>query len=184
MEAALQALIAAVVAFIAIFLLFSLILFLYPRTPKCRFGPSALPAPPLPLRRPLPTSVVADESASFDPPSTTSPSTSSLPPEGFAADAIISDDSFGSVYKARLSSGATVAVKRLSADAFHGFCEFRAEIETLDGLHHPQLTSILGYCISGADRLLIYEFVEHGSLDHWLHESDSFYWNKILSFLE
>ncbi|XP_010930935.1 brassinosteroid LRR receptor kinase BRL2 [Elaeis guineensis] len=174
MEGALQALIAAVVAFFAVVLLFFLILLLCPRTPKSRLGPSALPAPPLPLRRPPPASIVADESASFDP-SLDHISLNELAAatKGFAADAIIGDGSFGFVYKARLSSGATVAVKRLSADAFHGFREFRAEMETLGGLRHPHLTRILGYCISGADRLLIYEFVEHGSLDHLLHESDS-----------
>ncbi|KAG1369829.1 putative Leucine-rich repeat receptor protein kinase MSP1 [Cocos nucifera] len=175
MEEALQAVIAAVVAFFAVFLLSSLlILLLCPRTPKSRLRPLAPPAPLLPLRQPPSASVVADESASFDP-SLDHISLNELAAatEDFAADTIIGDGSFGFVYKARLSSGTTVAVKRLSADAFHGFREFRAEMETLGRLHHPNLTRILGYCISGADRLLIYEFLEHGSLDHWLHESDS-----------
>lgn len=174
MEADLQALIAAIVAFFAVSILFALILLFCPRPSKSRLQPSAPPAPFLPIRRPPSASVAGDESASFDPSlDRISLNELAAATEDFSADAIIGEGSFGFVYKARLSSGTTVAVKRLSSDAFHGFREFRAEMETLGGLRHPHLARILGYCISGADRLLIYEFLENGSLDHWLHESDS-----------
>ncbi|RWW10033.1 hypothetical protein GW17_00026441 [Ensete ventricosum] len=91
----------------------------------------------------------------------------------FAPDGIIGDGSFGFVYKAQLSSGATVAVKRLSADAVHGVREFRAEMDTLGRIRHPNLVRMLGFCVAGRDRVLIYEYLENGSLDQWLHEPDA-----------
>ncbi|KAG1331094.1 phytosulfokine receptor 2-like [Cocos nucifera] len=159
---------------IVVSLVFTLLRILCLRHSKSRFQSLAPPLPPLPICRPPAPFVAADETASFDP-SLDHMSLNELAAatKGFAADAIIGDGSFGFVYKARLPSGAIVAVKRLSPDAFHGLREFRAEMETLGCVHHPHLARILGYCVSGADRLLIYEFLERGSLDHWLHESDS-----------
>ncbi|OAY75346.1 Leucine-rich repeat receptor protein kinase EMS1 [Ananas comosus] len=180
MEAPLQALIAAAVSFVLISLLFALLLLFFSRPSKLRHGDalplrSPAPAPPFPRRNP---SFFADrdESASFDP----SLDRISLPElaaatGGFSSDAIIGDGSFGFVYKAVLPSGTAVAVKRLSADAAasQGFREFRAEMETLGRIRHPNLARILGFCASGRDRLLIYEFLERGSLDSWLHYPDA-----------
>ena len=120
------------------------------------------------------TSIAVGESASFDP-SLKRISMAELiaATKNFASDGIIGDGSFGMVYKARLNSGVTVAVKKLSPDAFQGFREFRAETETLAKLQHPNIVKILGYCVSGSDRVLIYEFIEKGSLDQWLHDTSS-----------
>ncbi|QCE08063.1 phytosulfokine receptor 2 [Vigna unguiculata] len=92
--------------------------------------------------------------------------------ENFSPHLIVGDGSFGLVYKARLSTNALVAVKKLSPDAFQGFREFRAEMETLSKLDHPNIVRILGYWASGPERLLVYEFIEKGNLDQWLHEPD------------
>ncbi|EYU17492.1 hypothetical protein ABFS82_03G082500 [Erythranthe guttata] len=89
----------------------------------------------------------------------------------FSPDLIIGDGSFGLVYKARLNSGPIVAVKKLSPDAFQGLREFRAEMETLGKIQNPNIVKILGYCATGRDRVLIYEFVEKGSLDQWLYDT-------------
>ncbi|XP_058182686.1 leucine-rich repeat receptor protein kinase EMS1-like [Rhododendron vialii] len=88
----------------------------------------------------------------------------------FSPDLIIGHGSFGSVYKARLPHDglSTVAVKKLSPDAFQGFHEFRAEMEILSKLRHPNIVTILGFCSTGSDRVLVYEYVENGSLDQWL----------------
>lgn len=91
----------------------------------------------------------------------------------FSPDLIIGDGSFGLVYKARLNSGAIVAVKKLSPDAFQGLREFRAEMETLGKIRHTNIVKILGYCATGLDRVLIYEFIEKGSLDQWLYDTSS-----------
>ncbi|CAO2185327.1 unnamed protein product [Urochloa humidicola] len=90
---------------------------------------------------------------------------------GFSPDNIIGDGSFGFVYRAVLPGGAEVAVKRLSGDgaAGAGNREFRAEVEVLSSLSHPNLARLLGYCDAGRDRILVYELLERGSLDAWLH---------------
>ncbi|GAA0141286.1 hypothetical protein LIER_35366 [Lithospermum erythrorhizon] len=93
--------------------------------------------------------------------------------QNFSPDLIVGDGSFGYVYKAKLPSGKVVAVKKLAADAFQGFREFLAEMETLGKIHHPNIVKILGYCSSGSDRMLIYDFLEKGSLDEWLHGTSS-----------
>ncbi|KAL9262537.1 Leucine-rich repeat receptor protein kinase EMS1-like protein [Drosera capensis] len=90
---------------------------------------------------------------------------------------VIGDGSFGLVYRAELVSSASysvsvVALKKLDPNAFQGQREFRAEMETLGKLRHRNLARILGYCVSGADRVLIYEYIEKGSLDQWLHDDD------------
>ncbi|XP_021771554.1 brassinosteroid LRR receptor kinase BRL1-like [Chenopodium quinoa] len=97
---------------------------------------------------------------------------------GFDPKLIIGDGSFGLVYKAKLPSGVTVAVKKLGEDAFQGLREFRAEMETLGRLRHRNIVKILGYCVSGSDRVLIYEFVEKGSLDQWLQDMSSLSFNS------
>ncbi|KAJ1274507.1 hypothetical protein BS78_05G067300 [Paspalum vaginatum] len=94
---------------------------------------------------------------------------------GFSPDNIIGDGSFGFVYRAVLPGGAAVAVKRLSGDgaAGAGNREFRAELEVLGDLSHPNLARLLGYCDAGRDRILVYELLERGSLDAWLHGGDA-----------
>lgn len=88
----------------------------------------------------------------------------------FSPDLIVGDGSFGLVYKANLPMGVTVAVKKLSADAFQGYREFRAEMETLGKIRHENIVKFFGYCATGSDRILIYEFIEKGSLDQWLYD--------------
>ncbi|KAJ9177676.1 hypothetical protein P3X46_012868 [Hevea brasiliensis] len=116
------------------------------------------------------SSITIDESATFDPSlNRVSMDELKIATKNFSADLIVGDGSFGFVYKASLSDGVTVAIKKLDPNAFQGFREFRAEMETLGKLQHPNIVRILGYCVSGLDRVLIYEFIEKGNLDQWLH---------------
>ncbi|XP_027355874.1 phytosulfokine receptor 2-like [Abrus precatorius] len=85
---------------------------------------------------------------------------------------IIGCGGFGLVYKANLANGTRVAIKKLS-----GYCgqverEFQAEVEALSKAQHRNLVSLKGYCQHVHDRLLIYSYLENGSLDNWLHESE------------
>ncbi|XWS11006.1 hypothetical protein CRYUN_Cryun38cG0046800 [Craigia yunnanensis] len=84
---------------------------------------------------------------------------------------IIGCGGFGLVYKAFLPDGTKAAVKRLSGDCGQMEREFRAEVEALSRAQHKNLVSLQGYCKHGKDRLLIYSYMENGSLDYWLHES-------------
>ncbi|CAN6236888.1 unnamed protein product [Urochloa humidicola] len=88
---------------------------------------------------------------------------------------IVGCGGFGMVYRATLPGGGRdAAVKRLSGDLWQADREFRAEIETLSRVRHRNLVPLRGYCRAagngGNDRLLIYPFMENGSLDQWLHE--------------
>ncbi|KAL6629714.1 hypothetical protein ACP70R_029479 [Stipagrostis hirtigluma subsp. patula] len=86
---------------------------------------------------------------------------------------IVGCGGFGMVYRATLPDGRDVAVKRLSGDFWQMEREFRAEVETLSRVRHRNLVPLQGYCRAGKDRLLIYPYMENGSLDHWLHERPS-----------
>ncbi|KAL7146365.1 hypothetical protein ABFS83_06G035800 [Erythranthe nasuta] len=86
----------------------------------------------------------------------------------FCKSNIIGDGGFGTVYKALLPDGKIVAVKKLSQAKAQGQREFLAEMETLGKVKHRNLVSLLGYCSYGEEKVLVYEYMENGSLDHWL----------------
>ncbi|KAJ4975910.1 hypothetical protein NE237_001016 [Protea cynaroides] len=83
---------------------------------------------------------------------------------------IIGCGGFGLVYKANLPNGSKAAVKKLSEDCGQMEREFRAEVEALSRAQHKNLVPLQGYCRHGNGRLLIYSYMENGSLDYWLHE--------------
>ncbi|MBA0817568.1 hypothetical protein Gohar_019792 [Gossypium harknessii] len=83
---------------------------------------------------------------------------------------IIGCGGFGLVYRGTLPDGRKVAIKRLSGDCGQMDREFRAEVEALSRAQHPNLVHLQGYCMHKNDRLLIYSYMENGSLDYWLHE--------------
>nr|ALB00070.1 PSKR2 [Populus tomentosa]ALB00092.1 PSKR2 [Populus tomentosa]ALB00100.1 PSKR2 [Populus tomentosa] len=84
---------------------------------------------------------------------------------------IIGCGGFGLVYKANLPNDTKAAIKRLSGDCGQMEREFQAEVEALSRAQHKNLVSLQGYCRHGNYRLLIYSYMENGSLDYWLHES-------------
>ncbi|KAK1438210.1 hypothetical protein QVD17_04016 [Tagetes erecta] len=83
---------------------------------------------------------------------------------------IIGCGGFGLVFKATLPDNQKVAIKKLSGDCGQVDREFQAEVETLSRAQHPNLVLLQGYCKYKNERLLIYSYMENGSLDYWLHE--------------
>ncbi|CAH8255388.1 unnamed protein product [Arabidopsis lyrata] len=83
---------------------------------------------------------------------------------------LIGQGGFGYVHRGVLVDGTLVAIKQLKAGSGQGEREFQAEIQTISRVHHRHLVSLLGYCITGAQRLLVYEFVPNKTLEFHLHE--------------
>nr|CAD1839308.1 unnamed protein product [Ananas comosus var. bracteatus] len=92
---------------------------------------------------------------------------------GFGAESLIGSGGFGEVHKARLADGAVVAVKKLIHVTGQGDREFTAEMETIGKVKHRNLVPLLGYCKVGDERLLVYEFMQFGSLDLLLHRDSA-----------
>ncbi|MCO5589517.1 hypothetical protein L7F22_043485 [Adiantum nelumboides] len=92
--------------------------------------------------------------------------------DDFHRQRVIGDGGFGLVYRATLSDGRTVAVKRLATDGIQGKREFEAEMDTLGHIKHQNLVELLAFCQVGEERALVYEFMDNGSLDAWLHERE------------
>lgn len=88
---------------------------------------------------------------------------------GFSRQNVLGEGGFGCVYKGTLPDGKVVAVKQLKAGSGQGEREFKAEVEIISRVHHRHLVSLVGYCISEHQRLLIYEFVPNQTLEHHLH---------------
>ncbi|KAG2663052.1 hypothetical protein I3843_16G008600 [Carya illinoinensis] len=177
MDGGLQALIAAAASFLIVTIIVALLIIVCKRNEKPTYRNRAhdrAQARTRALSRGSNelSSITVDESASFDPNLRISMADLVIATKNFSADLIVGDGSFGLVYKAQLSGG-TVAVKKLDPDAFQGFREFQAEMETLGKLRHENIVKILGYCVSGSERLLVYEYMEKGSLDQWLQDASS-----------
>jgi len=82
---------------------------------------------------------------------------------------LLGQGGFGYVHRGVLSSGKVVAIKQLKAESRQGEREFQAEVEIISRIHHRHLVSLIGYCISGPHRILVYEFVPNGTLEFHLH---------------
>ncbi|XP_077238717.1 putative serine/threonine-protein kinase isoform X2 [Tasmannia lanceolata] len=71
---------------------------------------------------------------------------------------------FGVVYKGILRDETQVAVKSLSAESSQGVREFLTEIDMISNIRHPNLVQLIGCCIEGNSRMLVYEYLENNSL--------------------
>ncbi|GFY86974.1 receptor-like protein kinase 2 [Actinidia rufa] len=77
---------------------------------------------------------------------------------------------FGATYKAELSPGVLVAIKRLAIGRFQGVQQFDAEIRTLGRLRHPNLVTLIGYHASETEMFLIYNYLPGGNLEKFIQE--------------
>ncbi|XP_023634690.1 cysteine-rich receptor-like protein kinase 19 isoform X2 [Capsella rubella] len=78
---------------------------------------------------------------------------------------------FGQVYKGTFPNRVQVAVKRLSKTSGQGEREFENEVIVVAKLQHRNLVKLLGFCLEGEEKILVYEFVANKSLDYFLFDS-------------
>ncbi|ANM58058.1 Protein kinase superfamily protein [Arabidopsis thaliana] len=82
----------------------------------------------------------------------------------------------GDVYKGVLSDGTVAAIKKLhmfndnASNQKHEERSFRLEVDLLSRLQCPYLVELLGYCADQNHRILIYEFMPNGTVEHHLHD--------------
>ncbi|XP_022986660.1 probable receptor-like protein kinase At2g39360 [Cucurbita maxima] len=89
---------------------------------------------------------------------------------------------FGKVYKGMLRDNTEVAVKRGTSKSQQGLAEFRTEIEMLSQFRHRHLVSLIGYCDEQDEMIIIYEYMEKGTLKDHLYGSElpSLSWKQRL----
>ncbi|XP_021293796.1 cysteine-rich receptor-like protein kinase 25 isoform X5 [Herrania umbratica] len=88
----------------------------------------------------------------------------------FSVDNKLGEGGFGPVYKGKLPNGQEIAVKRLSGRSSQGAEEYKNEVVLVAKLQHRNLVRLLGFCLEGEEKLLIYEFVRNKSLDYFLFD--------------
>ncbi|KAF7838503.1 putative LRR receptor-like serine/threonine-protein kinase [Senna tora] len=102
----------------------------------------------------------------------------------FSDDRVIGKGGFGTVYKGVFPDGREVAVKKLQREGIEGEKEFRAEMEVLSGSGfgwpHPNLVTLYGWCLDGSNKILIYEYMEGGSLEDVITDRTVLTWKRRL----
>ncbi|XP_017643946.1 probable receptor-like protein kinase At1g80640 [Gossypium arboreum] len=75
----------------------------------------------------------------------------------------------GRVYKACFDGKFLAAVKKLDGGGHNVEREFENEVDWMIKIQHQNIVSLLGYCIHGESKLLVYEMMQNGSLESQLH---------------
>uniref|UniRef100_A0A453GPX7 non-specific serine/threonine protein kinase n=1 Tax=Aegilops tauschii subsp. strangulata TaxID=200361 RepID=A0A453GPX7_AEGTS len=86
----------------------------------------------------------------------------------FSKENLLGQGGFGPVYKGQLADGTEIAVKRLASHSGQGFTEFKNEVELIAKLQHSNLVKLMGCCIKGEEKLLVYEYLPNKSLDFFI----------------
>ncbi|XWS24600.1 hypothetical protein CRYUN_Cryun28dG0117100 [Craigia yunnanensis] len=96
----------------------------------------------------------------------------------FRPDTVLGEGGFGRVFKgwvdektyapSKVGVGMAVAVKKSNPDSSQGLQEWQAEVKFLGKFCHPNLVKLLGYCWEENQFLLVYEYMQKGSLENHL----------------
>ncbi|XP_074269452.1 inactive protein kinase SELMODRAFT_444075-like isoform X2 [Silene latifolia] len=92
-----------------------------------------------------------------------------LATNGFSERNFLAEGGFGSVYRGMLQDGQVVAVKQYKLASSQGDKEFCSEVEVLSCAQHRNVVMLIGFCVEGGRRLLVYEYICNGSLDYHLY---------------
>ncbi|KAI3990215.1 hypothetical protein MKX01_029193 [Papaver californicum] len=92
-----------------------------------------------------------------------------LATDRFSKENILGEGGYGVVYRGQLINGTPVGVKKLLNNLGQAEKEFGVEVEAIGHVRHKNLVRLLGYCVEGTHRMLVYEYVNNGNLEQWLH---------------
>ncbi|KAG8475117.1 hypothetical protein CXB51_032022 [Gossypium anomalum] len=92
-----------------------------------------------------------------------------LATDGLCEENVIGEGGYGIVYYGVLTDGTKIAVKNLLNNRGQAEKEFKVEVEAIGRVRHKNLVRLHGYCVEGAYRMLVYEYVDNGNLEQWLH---------------
>ncbi|XP_057537117.1 G-type lectin S-receptor-like serine/threonine-protein kinase At1g11330 [Amaranthus tricolor] len=107
--------------------------------------------------------------------------------DGFSESNLLGAGGFGQVYKGKLKDGQEIAVKRLSKASGQGTEEFMNEVALISKLQHRNLVKLLGCCVEGEEKMLIYEYLPNKSLDAFLfnpEKRECLDWQKRYNIIE
>ncbi|XP_022941090.1 G-type lectin S-receptor-like serine/threonine-protein kinase At4g27290 [Cucurbita moschata] len=97
-------------------------------------------------------------------------STISHSTDNFSNSNKLGEGGFGAVFWGRLPNGQEIAVKRLSNQSRQGMDEFMNEVKLIAKLQHRNLVKLLGCCIQGEEKMLVYEYMPNNSLDSFIFD--------------
>ncbi|XP_021820314.1 rust resistance kinase Lr10-like, partial [Prunus avium] len=80
----------------------------------------------------------------------------------------LGEGGYGSVYKAKLRSGRLVAIKMLSKSKTNNGQDFINEVGTIGRIRHVNVVRLIGFCVDGSKRALVYDFMPNGSLEKYI----------------
>ncbi|XP_040368380.1 rust resistance kinase Lr10 [Rosa chinensis] len=83
----------------------------------------------------------------------------------------LGEGGYGCVYKGKLRSGHFGAIKLLGKSKTNGQ-EFISEVATIGRIHHTNVVQLIGYCVEGSKRALVYDFMPNGSLDKYIYSRE------------
>lgn len=95
--------------------------------------------------------------------------------DGFSDLSFVAQGELWVVYRGVLKDGLVVAIKQSTFSGSHGDVDFCKEVRVLSCAQHKNVVLLVGFCIEGNRRLLVYEYVCNGSLDDHLHASKRTY---------
>lgn len=82
---------------------------------------------------------------------------------------VLGEGGYGIVYSGQLPDGTRIAVKNLLNNRGQAEREFKIEVEAIGRVRHKNLVRLIGYCMEGSQRMLVYEYIDNGNLEQWLH---------------